>query len=92
VTISTDVLFSPIRNKTFSPSPQDIYDKAKQESGGSIRRAWDLVRENSVVREYFISRITDAIRMSRAAQLIVVEGYILSDLYPELKAALTQQV
>jgi hypothetical protein len=91
VTIATDGLFTPAMNKTYRPSPQDIYDQARRDCGGSIRKAWDAVREDPVVKAFFTMKIVEAVRLSRAAPMIVVEGYVVADLYPDIKAELGEE-
>lgn len=85
VSISTDALFAPVRNKdqVFYPEAQRLYDEEKKKCNGSIRRAWDTLKEDKGVREFFLDTISRAIRLSQA-RLITVEGYVLQDLGPEL--------
>jgi SAM-dependent methyltransferase len=90
VTIATDALFSPARSsaKCFLPPAQKLYDQALADSGHSIRKAWNAVRDNPIVRSYFATRVAEAIRFSRGSPLIVVEGYVIPEIYLEVQAEL----
>jgi SAM-dependent methyltransferase len=92
VTISTDFLFSPARNqgRMFYPEAQKLYDEEKRRCDGSIGRAWDTLKDDKRVRQFFLDTIARAVRLSHA-RLITVEGYVVQDLAPELTLLLSAE-
>lgn len=85
VTISTDFLFSPARNsgRMYYPEGQKLYDTEKANFNGSHRLAWNSVRHDIRVRQFFVETIARAVRLCRAP-LIVVEGHVINDLGADL--------
>ncbi len=85
VIISTDVLFSPARSsgRMFYPEEQKLYDTTKIKFNGSHRLAWESLKEDERVRQFFVQTIARAVRLCHAA-LMVVEGHVISDLAAEI--------
>jgi SAM-dependent methyltransferase len=85
VTISTDALFLPARNdgRMFYPEAQKLYDEEFRKYNGSHGRAWDALKEQKHIRQFFADTIARAVRLSHA-ELITVEGYVVGDLVQEL--------
>ena len=85
VTISTDFLFSPARNqgRMFYPEGQKLYDDEKVKRNGSNRLAWNSLKDDMRVRQFFLQTIVRAVRLS-GTPLLAVEGYVVDDLAPEL--------
>jgi SAM-dependent methyltransferase len=85
VTISTDALFSPQRStgRMFYPEGQKLYDEEKVKFNGSNRLAWNHSKSDKRVRQLFLETTARAVKLARAP-LIVVEGYVIDDLAPEL--------
>jgi hypothetical protein len=90
VRISTDQLFSPWRAspKHFIHPVQENYDKAKRNGNTtSFKMAWDAVKEDPAAREFFVDILVRAIKMC-GAPLVVVEGYMLTEIVDRVKERL----
>ncbi|GAB1717513.1 MAG: hypothetical protein NTAFB05_25550 [Nitrobacter sp.] len=87
--ISTDQLFTPARgHKPKSSVSQILYDAAVQKANGSIWAAWDMIKDKNEVRQGFSDVIARAIRQCAGADVVVVEGFVLEEIFIDVKTSL----
>lgn len=90
VVISTDILMSPVRNweRYHKPNEQMVYEAARAEAQGSIRRGWNTIKHQDEILQYAAVQVAKAIRMCRGSKPICVEGYILGDIADRVQSLL----
>lgn len=86
--IATDELFAPTRSQHPQVAPeQRIYDESIRQTG-SIWATWDKIKSDPAVRDYFSNVISSAIRHCTGDGKVIVEGFVATDLIPEIEANL----
>lgn len=86
--ISTDELFAP--NRFAHPrlhAAQKVYDEVFSETK-SIWATWERISGEAGVKDYFASVIATAIKHCAGASSVVVEGFVLTNIIPEISAKL----
>lgn len=88
VTLSTDALCSAVLNERSQiPDPERRYMQAVDEFSG-ISRAWENLKRDNEVCDYFAAALAAAIRQCQGADLVVVEGYAAAILRERVAALL----
>lgn len=89
VVLSIDTLLNPKHQEAnfFYPPVQARFDALMQENR-SISGVWSQIKDDPETTEFFAQRLAKAISLCKGAKLVVVEGYILTDIEARVRELL----
>lgn len=89
--IPIDRLLRPQRaNRATVHEMQALID-SEFKNDRSIRKMWSKLRDNDGVKKYLADAIAGAVKQSRYADTVIVEGYLVDDLAEQIRTSLGDQ-